>query len=209
MFSSPTIRIHPGTPLMPDAYANNGDRIMCYDTRGNGATGKLVGCLFMNILKFYGHFYRKRTFNKTYPTLLTTSCLGLSDSSSRPPRRTTVWKQLSNTRKSLYAEKWQLPNTSLLMNSLSSKYTLEKQAGKIQNGASINRTTAAQNLSVVCGIDIRFKYWVDFISHDNWSDSQQYYFQLCPRLTFQLNKRPSVADLGGQLYLGLSECNAY
>lgn len=61
---------------MPDGYVSNWDNMMCYDMKGNGATGKAVGCLLMNILKSCGHFNRKRTFNKMYPTLLTTSCLG-------------------------------------------------------------------------------------------------------------------------------------
>ena len=40
-----------------------------------------------------------------------------------------------------------------------------------------------------------FKYWVDFMSHVNWSDSQQDSFQLCPRLSSQLNKSPGIISL--------------
>ena len=142
---------------MPAGYKNNWGGMMDYDLRRKGATGKWIGCWFINILKFDGHFNRKRTFNKIHPTHLTTSCLGLSDSSSRPPRRTTVWKQLTNTRKSLYAGKWQAPNPSLLGNSPSHKHTLEKQAGKMQNVASINRNATAQNAFVVYETSIRLQ----------------------------------------------------
>lgn len=123
--------------------------------RRKGATSKLIGCWFINILKFNGHFNRKRTFNKIHPTHLTTSCLGLSDSSLRPPRRTTVWKQLISTRNSLYTGKGQAPNPSLPGNSPSNKHTLENWAQKMQNVASINRTAAAQNAFVVCERSIR------------------------------------------------------
>lgn len=40
-----------------------------------------------------------------------------------------------------------------------------------------------------------FKYWVDFTSHINWSDSQQDSFQLCSRLSSQLNKSPGIISL--------------
>lgn len=155
--SSPTTKIHGNTLLKPDGYKNNRGGMMHYDLRRKGATGKWTGCWFINILKFDGHFNRKRTFHQIHPTHLTTSCLGLSDSSSRPPSRTTVWKQLTNTRKSLYVGKRQDPNPSLLANSPSNKHTLEKQAGKTQTVASINRTAAAQNTLVVCETGIRLK----------------------------------------------------
>lgn len=71
--------------------------------------------------------------------------------------------------------------------------TLEKQAGKMQSGTSINRTATAQNTSAVCEIGI--KYRVDFTSHDNWADSQQDSFQLCPRLSSRLSKGPGIISM--------------
>lgn len=36
---------------------------------------------------------------------------------------------------------------------------------------------------------------MDFTRHDNWSDSQQDSFQLCTRLSSQLNKSPGIISL--------------
>lgn len=191
--SSPAIRIYGNTQLMPDGYKNNRRGMMDYDLRRKAAMGKWTGCWFANILKFNGHFSRKRNFKKIHSTHLTTSCLRLSDSPSRPPTRTTVWKPLANTRKSLCAGKWQAPNPSLLGNSPSNKHTLEKQAGKMQNVATKLTLYRTHLLSVKLALG--FKYRVDFTSHINWWDYQQDSLQLCLRFSSQLNKSPDIPTL--------------
>lgn len=75
--------------------------------------------------------------------------------------------------------------------------TLEKQAGKMQSGTSINRTATAQNTSAVCEIGI--KHRVDFTSHDNWPHSQQDSFQLCPANVWHICQDRSIVQMCAQM----------